>query len=412
MKKFCIICVAIIMICSLASCGNNHKQAEDKKTKSKQSKTDTSKQAPAPMKGIILSSSDGQHLIAINPKTGKVTAKREFKAKEGKVEVLARQYGTAHTPFERLQTFDATLSRRFAVADVDVYGFDRQHIGWLDSDGNFDDLSAKLQKKIDQDSFVEGAEEPLTQNWALNYLDRNLYFATVENGKDCVYRSNYDKVSLKDSVSFPQGAAEFGVKVEGRNSFLNPIGTSFARDEVNPKYNEYFYELDILDKSKEIDTEKGKPDVFNNNVTVKWLTQDSYISARYKTGIHQSALYLCERKSGENFTAKTIVPFIENRFNKDFAVSPDNKYVVFKSMPGDGYVEEDAQLFIAYIDGSKAPRLLKVDPKYDLDDYQVICWSDGSPHPQAQEIKAYLNTPEYQQSLKEEEARKVRFRND
>ena len=407
-KNYLILIVLIIATLTMASCAANNDEYynddSDENMMEEESSTSDSDEKSASgngmMKGIIFSAKDT--LISVDPQTGDVTEVREFKPQDSEV-ILSTN--ASYTSYQALQDYNADLTKRLAHKKVAIPEHDALygHIGWVDTNGEFEDLTEKLDSYNNNGDYLDA--KPLNVNCGLNYRDRCLYMSgdgidyrvplsrmspdaleTYENDELGEYNVPTANVDAEGCVGYVR--ANWGTSGSEAQQGYYMFTESGQHEYVWPKETEEIEEESIL--------------MFRR--AVRWTSKDSYVLLT--SNGDYTMLYHCQRQSGNLFNCKAIIPYDENRKIISCAVSEDCKRVAIVSEASDR-----RDLYIADVDGSSTPEQViinedllydyNIDDAIDLMNCKILCWSDGNAHPQDVEVKHYLETPEYTYNKKQ-----------
>lgn len=363
------------------------------------------------LEGLIIEV--GTRLFAIDPSAspdsmhgGEIIAIRDFTPQDNTV-TLCSDIG--NNTFQSLQYYNQDLTKRLARKMVeDSEGNVFEHIGWVDTDGEFEDITARVED-VNDNSFTS-TSKPLGMRRARNYRDLFLYADAV--GDDATYRIPIDGYSPDKLETYKYGR-EVGYFSDGDSSHVDPTGVmvGLESDGYCRALESGQHEYTWPEEHKEIEeTHSGTMSV-KVNTTLRWVSENAYIMARDLITADCSTLYLCKRESDRFFKCRAITPYVEGRKNLSYVISPDNSNVAFISCKDNhqyglyvtnvGPIEQDP----VSTAGEQGPQLIEIDedPLYDLelDDTidllkqgKLICWSDGELQQQEREIENYLKTPE------------------
>lgn len=353
------------------------------------------------MKGIIFRS--GEFLISVDPESGEVTAVRNFTPNDEDVFLLGNGGMNA---FQKLQLYNQDLTKIIAIKDSAVPGHDGiyEHIGWVNTDGEFEDITAKLESFDNEDSFTQ-SPEPLRMTRARNYIDKYIYADDSEGGK--TYRIPMENMSPGTLETYDEygGIGLFA----GASSFADPNGVmgerridGFSSDGYY-RYNESgAHEYTWADGQTGSEMFDGSS--YKVGICLRWVSGDSYLMTESR-GYDLGPLFLCQRNNDNRFIVREVIPYVEGRTYSAYAVSPDNKKIAVISRKAD-----KSDLYIGDINGTSEPQKLEIkddllyelelEDTVDLMKGDLLCWSDGDEHPQEREIRQYMNTPECRYQVK------------
>ena len=354
------------------------------------------------LEGIIIKWKD--YLFAIDPNTGDITTVRNFTPNDSDV----RTYSGSNSlnSFQRLQYYNEDLTKHLAIKDsVSVldHAGTYSHIGWVNTYGEFEDITSQLESFENQDDYL-GAQEPLSMDGPRNYRDQFIYAEAATSSQ--IYRIPYGELKVGGFESFASNTT-LGTQEAGDAAHIDPTGIlqGLGRTGFVCELASGSHEYNWPEGHREIEEDANQTMVISQNIPLRWLSKDSYLMARTIISDSYSAIYLCERVGENNFNCTAIAPYVEDRKNLSYAVSPDDSKVAFTSEKGGV-----TNLYIAFTDASSMPQSLTVkdDAFYELgmadnmidpieqllSEGKIICWSDGSIHPQDREISQYLDSPE------------------
>lgn len=347
------------------------------------------------MKGIIIQS--GNYLISVDPDGGEVTAVRDFTPNDEDVKLLGN---AGFNAFQKLQLYNEDLTKTLARKKSGVPGHDGiyEHIGWVNTDGDFEDITAKAESFDNEDSF-SGSPEPLSMYRARNFIDEYIYAEASEDIKS--YRMPMDNIS-PGTLEIYGEYSDIGF-FGGESSFVDPNGVMGER-RIDGFSSDGYYRKNEAGKHEYVwaggqaTTETECDITYKNSICLRWISKDNYLMTQSR-GNDLGSLFLCQRNNDNKFICSEIIPFVEGRTYSAYAVSPDNKRVAVISRKAD-----KSDLYIGDVSNPIEPKKLEIkedllyemelDDTVDLMKGRLLCWSDGNEHPQEEEIRQYLNTPE------------------
>ena len=352
------------------------------------------------LEGIIFES--GNYLVAVDPNNGEITSLRIFKPEDESVQFYTGS--NDHNSYQALQYYNQDLTKKTARKEVSIEGRDGiyEHIGWVNTAGEFEDITAKMESLGDNDT---STGEPLSMHRVLNYRDCFLYAQNTDGLK--TYRIPLDNLTPSGLETYQYGY-EVGDFDGGDATHLDATGilSGMGGESFYRKLESGSHEYTWPEGHQEIEEAGSEIMDVSQDIALRWVSKDSYIMSRRIISDDYSTAYLCNRTSDNKFTCEAIAPYVEGRINLSYAVSPDNKQIAMLSQQGG-----KTDLYIGQVDGSAIPKrleinteplqILELDSEIDLLGSKLLCWSDGKQHPQEVELKHYLDTPECQFQIQE-----------
>lgn len=279
-------------------------------------------------------------LDKIDPETGSVTHIRTF-SNEDTYSCSAYLRDIGGNTANAMRSFNSDMTLMTATVTLESGA---QHIGWVDENGQFTDVSEKIT--------VESDFGALTTHTCPCFFENYIYFRDCTNTSIQVKRVPMDNLTVDAVEVMVDGCFLVG------NIYPLPDGT--ASDTASTY--EYF------DSSMQY---PARTDDFYD-----WVSEDICVG----NGLGSNDPYIIYKYqlSGESdifhwYSEKTtFIPSVKNRINWNAVVSPDGEQVAFLSKLTSG-TDQSTSLFLISIDGGE-PIKVDTDYTFSADKCGMIDW--------------------------------------
>lgn len=272
-------------------------------------------------------------LNKIDPETGTVTHIRTFSSEDTHSCSAYLSDVGGYTEYA-LRNFNSDMTLMTAVVTLESGA---KHIGWVDENGRFTDVSAKITTESDFGALTNHGMPRFFGDW--------IYFRDFTNTSTQIKRVPLNNLTTNAVEVMVSGATWNGV-----NIYPRPDGT--VEDVMDPY--EYY------DSSMQYPARAGD--------TYDWISADTCIGNG--NGANDPYIIYKYQLSGKKgvfdwySNRTTFIPSIKNRINWNAVVSPDSNQVAFLSKLKTG-TDQSTSLFLIPVDGGDP---VKVHTDYPFGD--------------------------------------------
>lgn len=291
-------------------------------------------QDPAQLSGIVIMHSDTDsryqcynvQLTAIDPSTGDTTGIRTF-ATNG-IEGMHIQISTAPPRQMKAQGFDSSLER---VAARRKMPDGASHVGWIDLDGNFFDVSEKISEQSSDFGGLVKHTNPI-------FGPNDYFYFSIDIGGPGRNEMSICRVSL--STITPENVEVVDDSADGNDFLVHPDGS-------------------VKSISSTIYSDETMSYAANGNHLMDWVSENQFVGSikkDYRLYLHEAAESADDSLFNNSISQTPITPDILDRVNFSAVVSPDKLEVAFLSYLSTG-TDQSPSLFVVPVTGGEPAKI-------------------------------------------------------